>query len=179
MLKTTYRQLQKIVTFYDIDDVDVDRYMIDGELTQVMVSARELDESNIPGGGWVTERLVYTHGFGAVLSPANDVTTQGQPDFLVKDIPPVNLSDDPSLNIDQPRIYFSDIAETDYVIAGTSQQEVDFPIGSSGADVATNSYDGRRRCEARRVLPAGRVGPALRRPRHADLGPPRFRFARC
>ena len=142
VLNVTYRQLQNIVTYYDIGDVDVDRYQIDGDLTQVMVSARELEEQGIPGEGWVTERLVYTHGFGSVLSPANDVTTQGQPDFLVKDIPPVNLSDDPSLNIEQPRIYFSDHAETDYVIAGTSQQEVDFPIGSSGADVATNSYDG-------------------------------------
>ena len=142
VLNVTYRQLQNIVTYYDIGDVDVDRYEIDGELTQVMVSARELEEPGIPGEGWVTERLVYTHGFGSVLSPANDVTTQGQPDFLVKDIPPVNLSDDPSLTIEQPRIYFSDHAETDYVIAGTSQQEVDFPIGSSGADVATNSYDG-------------------------------------
>ena len=142
VLKSTYQQLQNIVTYYDIGDVDVDRYDIDGALTQVMVSARELEETGIPGEGWVTERLVYTHGFGSVLSPANDVTTQGQPDFLVKDIPPVNLSDDPSLNIEQPRIYFSDRAETDYVIAGTSQQEVDFPIGSSGAEVATNSYDG-------------------------------------
>ena len=142
VLKSTYQQLQNIVTYYDIGDVDVDRYNIDGELTQVMVSARELQEAQIPAEGWVTERLVYTHGFGSVLSPANDVTVQGQPDFLVKDIPPVNLSEDAKLDIDQPRIYFSDHAETDYVIAGTSQQEVDFPIGSSGAEVATNSYDG-------------------------------------
>ncbi|MEN8114121.1 MAG: UPF0182 family protein, partial [Actinomycetota bacterium] len=142
VLNTTYRELQNIVTYYDIGDVDVDRYEIDGELTQVMASARELQESGIPGSGWVTERLVYTHGFGSVLSPANNVTVQGQPEFLVKDIPPVNDTDAPELDIDQPRIYFSDHAEGDYVIAGTSQQEVDFPIGASGAEVATNSYDG-------------------------------------
>ncbi|MEA3503225.1 MAG: UPF0182 family protein [Actinomycetota bacterium] len=142
VLKSTYQQLQNIVTYYNIGDVDVDRYEIDGALTQVMVSARELEEPGIPGEGWVTERLVYTHGFGSVLSPANDVTVQGQPDFLVKDIPPINLSEDTTLDIEQPRIYFSDHAEDDYVIAGTSQQEVDFPIGSSGAEVATNSYDG-------------------------------------
>lgn len=142
VIKETYQQLQNIVTYYDIGDVDVDRYVIDGDVTQVMVSARELEEGGIPGEGWVTERLVYTHGFGSVLSPANDVNVQGQPDLLVKDIPPINLTDDPQLTIEQPRIYFSDHAETDYVIAGTSQQEVDFPIGSSGADVATNSYDG-------------------------------------
>ena len=138
VLQTTYRQLQEIRTFYGIEDVDVDRYEIDGELTQVMVSARELDEQNIPGGGWVNEKLVYTHGFGAVLSPANDVTLAGQPDFLIKDIPPV--SSVPSLTIEQPRIYFSDSADADYLIVATNEQEVDFPIGES--EVARINYDG-------------------------------------
>ena len=142
VLSTTYKELQNIVTYYDLADVDVDRYLIDGELTQVMVSGRELDEPNIPGEGWVTERLVYTHGFGSVLSPANDVTGGGRPDFLVKDIPPVNFSEDPSLAIDQPRVYFSDHLQDDYVIAGTAQPEVDFPIAGSTANVSTNSYDG-------------------------------------
>jgi len=143
VLNITYRQLQNIVTYYDIGDVDVDRYVIDGGLTQVMVSPRELDEAGIPGEGWVTERLVYTHGFGAALSPANNVDiVQGQPDLIVKDIPPVNVTGDAALEIEQPRIYFGDHAEADYVIAGTNQEETDFPIGSSGAEVATNSYDG-------------------------------------
>ncbi len=138
VLRTTYRQLQEIRTFYGIEDVDVDRYEIDGELTQVMVSARELDEQNIPGGGWVNEKLVFTHGFGAVLSPANDVTVAGQPEFLIKDIPPVSSVD--TLGIEQPRIYFSDSADSDYLIVATNEQEVDFPIGES--EVARTSYDG-------------------------------------
>ena len=142
VLGITYQELQNIVTYYDLADVDVDRYVIDGELTQVMVSARELDEPNIPGEGWVTERLVYTHGFGSVLSPANDVTGGGRPTFFVSDIPPDNQTDDPSLNIEQPRVYFSDHLQDDYVIAGTTQPEVDFPIGGSSSNVATNSYDG-------------------------------------
>ena len=142
VLNTTYRQLQNIVTYYDLADVDVDRYLIDDSLTQVMISARELDEPNIPGEGWVTERLVYTHGFGAVLSPANDVTGGGRPDFFVSDIPPSNSTDDPSLDITQPRVYFSDHLEPDYVIAGTGQAEVDFPIGGSSSNVSTNHYDG-------------------------------------
>ncbi|HSF87121.1 MAG TPA: UPF0182 family protein [Acidimicrobiia bacterium] len=138
VLRTTYRELQEIRTFYGIEDVDVDRYLIDGELTQVMVSARELDPNNIPGGGWVNEKLIYTHGFGAVLSPANDVTTAGQPDFIIQDIPPVSTDD--ALEIEQPRIYFSDNADEDYLIVNTNEQEVDFPVGNS--DVARNSYDG-------------------------------------
>ena len=142
VLATTYRELQNIVTYYDLGDVDVDRYLINDTLTQVMVSARELDEPNIPGSGWVTEKLVYTHGFGAVLSAANGVTGGGRPDLAVRDIPPVNETGDPTLDILQPRVYFSDHLEDDYVIAGTSQQEVDFPIGGSASNVATNSYDG-------------------------------------
>ena len=138
VLRTTYRQLQEIRTFYAIEDVDADRYTIDGELTQVMASVRELDEQNIPGGGWVNEKLVYTHGFGAVVSPANDVTGAGQPEFLIKDIPPVSTVE--SLSIEEPRIYFSDSADHDYLIVATNEDEVDFPIGES--ELARNSYDG-------------------------------------
>ncbi len=138
VLNNTYRELQEIRTFYRIEDVDVDRYTIDGDLTQVMVSARELDESGIPGGGWVNETLVYTHGFGAVLSPANDVTAAGQPEFLVRDIPP--LTDAPELEITQPRIYFSDFADSDYLVVNTNEPEVDYPVGD--ADVAPTNYDG-------------------------------------
>ncbi|GMQ86719.1 MAG: UPF0182 family protein [Acidimicrobiia bacterium] len=142
VLNTTYRELQNIVTYYDLADVDVDRYVIDGTLTQVMVGARELDEPRIPGSGWVTERLVYTHGFGSVLSSANNIIGGGRPDLVVRDIPPINETGDPSLDITQPRVYFSDHLEDDYVIAGTDQPEVDFPIGGSASNVSTNSYDG-------------------------------------
>jgi len=139
VLSTTYNQLQVIRTFYNIEDVDVDRYMIDGELTQVMVSARELDEANIPGSGWVNERLVYTHGYGAVVSPANAVTSEGQPDFLVQDIPPQTDQANLELTEEGSRVYFADGSESDPVIVGTNQDEVDRPVGG---DVDTNNYDG-------------------------------------
>ncbi len=148
VLNRTYRELQEIRPFYGIEDVDVDRYVIDGDVTQVMVSARELDEPNVPVRGWVNERLVYTHGFGAVLSPANTVDDEGKPAFLVEDIPPVvsasapELLDFDSTDASQPRIYFSDAAENDYVIAATTQEELDFPIGLTGETVRSNSYDG-------------------------------------
>ncbi len=140
VLTTTYKQLQNIKTYYDISDVDVDRYVIDGELTQVMVSARELDEANVPGGGWVNEKLVYTHGFGPVVSPANSVTPEGQPEFFVNDIPPVTTT--PDLATAQDRIYFGDNATGAFAIVGTKQDEVDFPISEVGDNVAFNNYDG-------------------------------------
>ncbi len=140
VLTTTYKQLQNIKTYYDIGDVDVDRYVIDGELTQVMVAGRELDEQNVPGGGWVNEKLVFTHGFGAVVSPANSVTAEGQPQFLVQDIPPVSTSAD--LATVQDRIYFGDSASGAFTIVGTQQDEVDFPVSIEGSDVEYNNYDG-------------------------------------
>ena len=131
VLNRTYEELQEFRPFYGIEDVDVDRYIIDGELTQVMVSARELDEPLVPVRGWVNERFVYTHGFGAVLSPANAVDKDGNPEFLIGDIPPVVLGGAPE--IAQPRIYFSDSAERDYLIAATTQDELDFPeVGGGG-----------------------------------------------
>jgi uncharacterized membrane protein (UPF0182 family) len=141
VLAETYPELQNIKTYYDFADVDVDRYFIDGELTQVMTAARDLDESNIPGSGWVNERLIYTHGLGTVLSPANDVTADGLPDFLVSDIPPVNVSDSESLDIDQPRIYFSDSSDRDFLIAASREGEVDIPQDNSES-TETNHYAG-------------------------------------
>ena len=143
VLLTTYRQLQELRPFYQFDDVDVDRYTVDGQLTQVMLAARELDATGVPEDSWVNQHLVYTHGYGAVLSPANSVTTGGQPDFLVRDINPEDGAPD-AVQIDQPRIYFGDATDLgDYVIVGSNEQEVDFPVESAGSEtVAFNSYDG-------------------------------------
>ena len=142
VLLTTYRQLQELRPFYQFLDVDVDRYMVDGVLNQVMLSGRELDDSNLPDSGWVNKHLVFTHGFGAVVSPANTVTVEGQPDFLVKDINP----DDgipAALEITEPRIYFGEaLASGSYVYVGTKEKEVDYPVESGAETVAFNSYDG-------------------------------------
>ncbi len=141
VLRVTYRQLQELRTYYKFEDVDVDRYTLGDGLTQVMLAARELDQDNIPGAGWVNRHLVFTHGFGNVLSPANSVTSEGQPDFLVKDIPP--QTDDPSLEVTQPRIYFGEGFEPDsFVFVGTKEREVDFPIGAGEDAVEFNTYDG-------------------------------------
>jgi len=143
VLSQTYPELQNIKTYYDFADVDVDRYIINDRLVQVMISARGLSESQIPGSGWVNERLVYTHGLGAVLSPANDVTADGKPDFLVQDIPPLNNSGSSNLDVDQPRIYFSDDSEDDFLIAASKEGEIDIPTSADPEDGAqTNSYDG-------------------------------------
>ena len=142
VLAETYSQLQEIRAYYALDEVDVDRYTIDGKLTQVMVSARELDQTNLPAQGWVNQRLQYTHGYGVVFSPANNVASQGQPDFYVKGVPATTTA--PELEVSQPRIYFGESAESqEYVVVNSLQEEVDYPLSTEGQSVAYTNYSGK------------------------------------
>ncbi len=124
-LKDTYNQIQSIRLYYDFYDVDVDRYIIDGEYRQVMLSARELSAEKLAGQAqtWVNRRLQFTHGYGITLSPVNEVSTEGLPILLVKDIPPVG-----DFEIEQPRIYFGE-KTNNYVIVKTKTEEFDYPMG--------------------------------------------------
>ena len=141
VLAETYSQLQEIRAYYALQEVDVDRYKINGELTQVMVAARELDQTNLPAVGWVNERLQYTHGFGVVFSPANNVASQGQPDFYVKGVPATTTVAE--LEVEQPRIYFGESADSvEYVVVNSLQDEVDYPLSTEGQSVAYTNYSG-------------------------------------
>jgi len=124
-LKNTYNQLQSLRPYYDFNDVDVDRYVIDGEYRQVMLSARELPLEKLAGEAqtWVNRKLQFTHGYGIALSPVNEVSTQGLPVLLVKDIPPIG-----DFNIEQPQIYFGE-KTNDYIIVKTKTEEFDYPMG--------------------------------------------------
>ena len=124
-LKDTYNQIQAIRLYYDFHDVDVDRYIIDGEYRQVMLSARELSAEKLAlqAQTWVNRRLQFTHGYGIALSPVNEVSAEGLPVLLVKDIPPAG-----DFNIERPQIYFGE-KTNDYVIVGTKTEEFDYPMG--------------------------------------------------
>ena len=125
-LLATYSQLQEIRTYYKFTDIDIDRYTINGEYRQVTLSPRELSSKDLPSRIWINERLTYTHGYGAVVSPVNRVTREGLPEFWIKDIPPVASSD---LRISRPELYFSELA-TDYVFARSRAKEFDYPAGN-------------------------------------------------
>jgi len=126
-LGDTLDQLQTVRAFYDFTDVDTDRYVIDGEPRQVMLSARELDlASNSQATGWVNQRIVYTHGIGIAMVPVNEVTAEGQPVLFVRNLPPVSSAGAPV--VVEPRIYFGE-APSSYVIVRAQQDEFDFPRG--------------------------------------------------
>ncbi|WP_026894923.1 UPF0182 family membrane protein [Clostridiisalibacter paucivorans] len=121
-----YNQLQAIRLYYSFNNVDIDRYNIDGKYTQVFLSARELDQKNLQTKTWINKHLKYTHGYGMVLSPVNAVTSDGQPELLVRNIPPVT---DVNLDIKRPEIYFGE-STNDYIITNTDEMEFDYPQGS-------------------------------------------------
>ena len=124
-LLTTYAQLQEIRPYYKFVDVDNDRYVIDGTYRQVMLSARELSHRHLQSQNWINEHLTFTHGHGVVFGPVNQVTSSGQPEFFIKDIPPVATT---SLKITRPEIYFGELAN-EYVLVRTKSQELDYPAG--------------------------------------------------
>lgn len=124
-LLTTYSQLQEIRTYYEFVDVDNDRYVIDGDYRQIMLSPRELSHESLPSRIWINERLTYTHGYGLCLGPVNRVTREGLPEFFVKDIPPVSSVD---LKVTRPEIYYGELAN-EYVITNTRAKEFDYPAG--------------------------------------------------
>src|SRR5438105_627793 len=121
-LLAAYQQLQALRQYYAFNDVDVDRYVLNGNETPVMLSARELAANQLPAAAqtWVNRHLYYTHGFGAVMTPVGSVGIEGRPGFVLQDIPPVGQP-----KIDEPRIYYGELS-TDYVIVGTSQDEFDY-----------------------------------------------------
>ena len=135
-LLATYAQLQEIRTYYKFVDVDNDRYMIDGTYRQTMLSARELSHQHLPSRIWINEHLTYTHGYGLVFGPVNQVTPEGLPEFFIKDIPPAVTIE--SLKITRPEIYYGELAN-DYVFVKTTARELDYPSGDQNI---YTSYEG-------------------------------------
>jgi len=135
-LLQTYSQLQEMRTYYKFIGVDNDRYRVDGEYRQVMLSPRELSYQALPSRTWVNEHLTYTHGYGAVLGPVNRVSAEGLPEFFIKDIPPVSSRE---IKITRPEIYFGETSN-EYVFVGTKRDEFDYPVGDKNV---YNRYAGK------------------------------------
>ena len=136
IMPETYRALQSLKPFYKIEDVDVDRYVIDGKLTQVVLSARELNSGGVPQQSWEGTHFAFTHGYGVVLSSSSSQTADGQPDQLVRGIP---ITNDTGIKLDQPGIYFGQRLDG-YVVVNSKREEIDFE-DVAGRN-ATTTYTG-------------------------------------
>jgi hypothetical protein len=130
-LLTTLRQMQEIRLYYDFADVDVDRYDINGQSRQVMLSARELNYANVPQNAqsWFNEHMQYTHGYGLTMSPVNVVTPEGLPALFIQDIPPASSV---GIQVDRPEVYYGELTDR-FVLVQTKAEEFDYPNGSENA----------------------------------------------
>ncbi len=142
ILIDNYAALQRIRAYYEFHDIDVDRYQLEGETRLVMVSAREIAQNEIPGGGsWQNRHLVYTHGFGAVASQVNTSTSEGQPLFTLRDIPPVG---EPLLEGDGPRVYYGENEDVSFVVVDTAADELDYQgTPEDDQEQVTQNYEGQ------------------------------------
>lgn len=137
-LQDTLRQLQEIRTYYDFPDIDIDRYVIDGALRQVMLATRELSVDKLPESSrnWINEKLIYTHGYGLTMNLVNGFTPEGLPTLILKDMPVQSTV--PALAVKRPEVYFGEMTNTD-VYVKTRQQEFNYPQGQTNN---LTSYEG-------------------------------------
>lgn len=135
-LLVTFGQQQILRQYYNFLDVDIDRYQIDGDLRQIMLSGREIEIDRLADAArtWTNERLVFTHGYGLTAVASSAITPEGQPDYLIS-----GINRQPDLPVGEPRIYFGE-ATDDYVVVRTQTEEFDYPLGDEGGE--TTSWDG-------------------------------------
>jgi len=137
-LQDTLRQIQEIRTYYDFPDIDIDRYVVDGTVRQMMLAARELSIEKLPESSrnWINEKLIYTHGYGVTMNPVNGFTPEGLPALTLSDMPV--RSTIPSIKVTRPEIYFGELTNTD-VYVRTHQKEFNYPQGETNS---VTSYEG-------------------------------------
>jgi uncharacterized membrane protein (UPF0182 family) len=147
-LQDTYNQLQALRQYYTFQDIDIDRYQLGDDYTQVMLGARELDQNALATQAqtWVNKTLKYTHGLGVTMSPGGQVRANGQPEFLIQDIPPKVNNE--NINLDNPSIYYGEKTDN-YVIVNTDETEFHYPMGSENV---FTEYEGTGGVEISNIL---------------------------
>jgi uncharacterized protein len=171
-LQDTLRQVQEIRTYYDFNDVDIDRYTVGGQTRQVLLAARELDVEKLPAssrGNWINERLIYTHGYGVTMNTANGFTPEGRPEFLLSNMPAESAAAE--LKLTRPQIYFGEKTDT-AVYVGTRQKEFDYPQGDANASTTYEGVGGFAvGGSLRRLVIAWELGDTSRLPFADDVTP--------
>ena len=120
-LLAAYNQLQFMELYYNFVNTDSDRYVVDGELQQVLIGARELDQERLPADAqnWVNQRLQYTHGYGVSMTPATGYTPgEGRPEYFIQDIPIKS-----ALPVSRPEVYYGE-SPVEFAIVNGGMREV-------------------------------------------------------
>ena len=170
-LQDTLRQIQEIRTYYDFPDIDIDRYMLDGRLREVMVAARELNQNKLPvsSRNWINDKLIYTHGYGVTMNSVNGFTSEGLPKLMLSNMPVESAVT--GLKVTRPEIYFGELTNSD-VYVKTRQKEFNYP---EGQDNNLTTYNGTGGIVmggfVRRVLLAFARGDLAKVPFSDDITP--------
>jgi uncharacterized membrane protein (UPF0182 family) len=130
----TFDKLQDIRSYYQFNSLAIETYQVDGKTTPVIVGVRQLNAASLPAQSWVNEHLQYTHGYGAALAEANEISSDGNPIFDIRNLPPVSYGGVPTLT--QPQVYYGEDI-SGYVIANTKQPEIDYQL-PDGVSVETH-----------------------------------------
>jgi uncharacterized membrane protein (UPF0182 family) len=144
IISPTIRQLEQFRGFYQFQDpLDVDRYVIDGESQDTVVSVRELNIDQLGNAAtWQNTVLIYTHGYGLVVAKGNDRTTEGDPVFLERGIPAAGFLSEEDY---EPRVYFGEESPPYSIVGapeGATPVELDYPTGSNGASQTQTTFEG-------------------------------------
>ena len=127
-LAEIYNQVEFVQFYYDFQSIGVDRYKIGDSIRQVMLSTRELSAEKLPEEAqtWVNRHLVYTHGHGVAMSPVNTVSSKGQPEMFIQNVPAsVSLEASDTLRLDVAGIYYG-LKSLPFVIVGSNAKELDY-----------------------------------------------------
>ncbi len=138
----TVNRRQSIRPYYQFSSLAVDRYLVNGVETPVLIGARITNPEGISTPSWVKNHLEYTHGSGAVVLPANESDpSTGNPIFAVGNVPPTSSDGLPALM--QPNIYFGP-GMTGWVVADTKQKELDYQVnsGANAGNPVESHYEG-------------------------------------
>lgn len=126
-----FKQEQALRPFYDILGVDAVRYTVDGRKQMFVSAVRELPSRAFLGPKewlryWGSAALMYTHGFGLVMSPADRVDDEGRPTYAVQNIPAESRH--AQFATPEPRVYFGEGLKDDYVLTNIRHlEELDYP----------------------------------------------------
>jgi uncharacterized membrane protein (UPF0182 family) len=144
----TVTQIQALRPYYVFADVDVDRYTIDGQYRQVLLAPRELDLHQLPAAraNWINPAFIYTHGYGLVMAPVSQITSDGLPVLLIQNAPPEIRTS--SLKLTRPELYYGEVAH-EPVFVNTAQEEFSYPSGETNV---MSRYEGKGGFPASSIL---------------------------
>ncbi len=182
-LLATNSQLQQLRQYYRFTNVAIDRYQLkasSNERQQVMITARELDQKQLPETSrtWLNKHFVFTHGYGFTVSPINSKAEDGLPEYFIRDLgTSTKIQGSSSLDIDKKEveesipigraaIYYG-MLPTKYVIAPSKIKELDYPQGDNNI---FNHYEGTGGIELNNIIRKLTASIHIREPRLLTTG---------